>query len=119
MRQVALKCADVGHLALPTELHKVWVGRLQDEFYLQGDVERDRGMPISALMDRDKPSNIANSQACHPVVSMHQKSSWKCQKSSRVAAAGNASLWVLPCRRAPLHAHAERINVKLLSCPFL
>lgn len=60
--QVALKCADVGHLALPEQQHRMWVERLQEELYLQGDQERALGIPISALMDRTKPSTVANSQ---------------------------------------------------------
>ena len=60
--QVALKCADVGHLALPTRTHKLWVERLQEEFFLQGDEERKKGMPISALMDRHKASKLSSSQ---------------------------------------------------------
>ena len=60
--QVALKCADVGHLALPTRVHKVWVDRLQQEFFLQGDREREAGLPVSALMDRHKASKLSSSQ---------------------------------------------------------
>ena len=59
---MALKCADVGHLALPTQTHKLWVERLQQEFFLQGDRERAMGMPVSALMDRNKASKVSSSQ---------------------------------------------------------
>lgn len=64
--QVALKCADVGHLALPTDTHKVWVERLQSEYFLQGDRERENGMAISALMDRRKASKLSSSQVHIP-----------------------------------------------------
>lgn len=60
--QVALKAADIGHLALPIDLHRQWVGRLQDEFFLLGDRERELGLAISPLMDRNKASTISNSQ---------------------------------------------------------
>jgi hypothetical protein len=53
--QVAMKCADVGHLSLSWPAHLQWVRRLQEEFFSQGDVERDRGLPVSFLMDRNKP----------------------------------------------------------------
>lgn len=62
MVQIALKCADVGHLALPEHLHKLWVERLQQEFFSQGDQERDKGMSVSALMDRTKTSKLSSSQ---------------------------------------------------------
>lgn len=45
--------ADISHLALPTPVHLQWVGRLENELFLQGDQERRRGLPISPLMDRN------------------------------------------------------------------
>ena len=37
----SLKCADLGHLARPYEIHRVWVEALQEEFWAQGDRERE------------------------------------------------------------------------------
>ena len=50
--QIAMKCADLGHLAAPCQVHKRWVNDLKEEFFRQGDAERERGMKVSALMDR-------------------------------------------------------------------
>ncbi len=50
--QMALKCADLGHLAAPCDVHKRWVNDLTEEFFQQGDRERENGMKVSALMDR-------------------------------------------------------------------
>ena len=33
--QVALKCADIGHLAATPEVHKRWALLLEEEFFLQ------------------------------------------------------------------------------------
>jgi hypothetical protein len=55
MLQVALKCADLGHLAMPWDLHVQWVQRLEKEFFAQGDKEKQMGLSISFLMDRSKP----------------------------------------------------------------
>lgn len=52
---MSLKCADVGHLSLEWEDHLVWVHRLEEEFFAQGDKEKDMSMEPSFLMDRDKP----------------------------------------------------------------
>ncbi|KAK9804991.1 hypothetical protein WJX73_009166 [Symbiochloris irregularis] len=60
--QCVLKGADIGHLALPYRCHDQWVQRLQAEWFSQGDRERSSGMPISAMMDREKPGNLASSQ---------------------------------------------------------
>merc|ERR1712070_212211 len=54
--QIALKCADIGHLALAWPVHMRWVKRLEQEFFAQGDQEKKLGMPeVSFLMDSDKP----------------------------------------------------------------
>jgi len=54
--QVAIKCADLGHLTLTWEEHLRWVQCLEQEFFAQGDKEKAAGIePISFLMDRDKP----------------------------------------------------------------
>ena len=52
--QVALKCADLGHLTSSSEVHKRWVSQLEEEMFRQGDQERALGQPISPLMDRSK-----------------------------------------------------------------
>jgi len=53
--QLALKCADLGHLSLSWTSHMRWVQRLEEEFFAQGDAEEKLGMPeISFLMDRKK-----------------------------------------------------------------
>ncbi|GAX80978.1 hypothetical protein CEUSTIGMA_g8413.t1 [Chlamydomonas eustigma] len=59
---MALKCADLGHLTSEVSVHQKWVELLQEEMFLQGDKERALGMvPISPLMDRNKPG-ITHSQ---------------------------------------------------------
>ncbi|KAI8469134.1 MAG: hypothetical protein J3K34DRAFT_386003 [Monoraphidium minutum] len=52
--QMALKCADLGHLTGSLAVHKQWVERLEQEFFLQGDVERANAMAISPLFDRNQ-----------------------------------------------------------------
>merc|ERR1739844_84983 len=44
-----------GHLTLNWEDHLYWVERLEQEFFSQGDREKDEGLPVSFLMDREKP----------------------------------------------------------------
>ncbi|GAX85340.1 hypothetical protein CEUSTIGMA_g12757.t1 [Chlamydomonas eustigma] len=52
--KMAMKCSDLGHLASAREVHLKWVGLLEEEMFLQGDLERSRGYPISPLMDRNQ-----------------------------------------------------------------
>jgi len=55
--QVAIKCADLGHLALNWNSHLRWVRRLEEEFFAQGDREKESKLHdvVSFLMDREKP----------------------------------------------------------------
>jgi len=54
--QIALKCADLGHLALGWSSHIQWVRKLETEFFAQGDDEKHLGLEeVSFLMDRKKP----------------------------------------------------------------
>ncbi|KAG2436172.1 hypothetical protein HYH02_011675 [Chlamydomonas schloesseri] len=59
--QVALKVADIGHLGEEIEVHKRWLGVLEEEFFNQGDRERALGLPISPLFDRTK-QGVSKSQ---------------------------------------------------------
>lgn len=59
--QVALKCADLGHLSSPPDVHNIWVSLLEEEFFRQGDEEKARALLISPLMDREK-NGITKSQ---------------------------------------------------------
>ena len=40
----------------------MWVERLQNEFFAQGDKEREAGLDVSPLMDRRKSGTVASSQ---------------------------------------------------------
>jgi len=59
--QVSLKVADLGHLTHLWEVHKRWVEMLEEEVFRQGDAEKERGLPVSPLMDRSK-AGISKSQ---------------------------------------------------------
>ncbi|PNG93951.1 Calcium/calmodulin-dependent 3',5'-cyclic nucleotide phosphodiesterase 1A, partial [Tetrabaena socialis] len=59
--QVALKAADIGHLGEALEVHKRWLSVLEEEFFSQGDRERQLGLPISPLFDRAK-QGVSKSQ---------------------------------------------------------
>jgi len=53
--QIAMNCADMGHLTLDWDDHLEWVQRLAKEHFAQGDQEKALGLnPISFLMDRDQ-----------------------------------------------------------------
>ena len=52
--KMALKVSDLGHLANEEATHHMWVSRLEQEMFSQGDKEKALNLPISPLMDRTK-----------------------------------------------------------------
>jgi len=54
--QIAIKCADISNPTKSTFLCNAWATRVMEEFFRQGDEERRQLLPISAFMDRTKPS---------------------------------------------------------------
>lgn len=45
-------CADLSNPTKPLPLYKRWVSLLMEEFFLQGDKERESGIDISPMCDR-------------------------------------------------------------------
>ncbi|BFZ13315.1 hypothetical protein BsWGS_16353 [Bradybaena similaris] len=56
-----LHCADISNPAKPWDLHKIWVSLLIEEFFLQGDKEKEMKLPITPNCDRNT-ANIATLQ---------------------------------------------------------
>jgi len=59
--EMAIKCADLCNAAKPLDISKPWVDKIMEEFYRQGDREKELGLPVSKFMDRDSP-NVAKCQ---------------------------------------------------------
>lgn len=45
-------CSDLSNPTKPLELYRRWTDRIMDEFFRQGDLERDQGLDISPMCDR-------------------------------------------------------------------
>lgn len=58
---MAIKMADISNCGRPENLYLKWGTKLSEEFFLQGDNERNRADPVSPFMDRYAPS-MAKSQ---------------------------------------------------------
>jgi len=57
-------CADLSNPTKSLELYRQWTDRIMDEFFHQGDRERERGMEISPMCDKHTAS-VEKSQVGH------------------------------------------------------
>ncbi|XP_060927622.1 cAMP-specific 3',5'-cyclic phosphodiesterase 4D [Limanda limanda] len=54
--QNMVHCADLSNPTKPLQLYKQWTDRIMEEFFCQGDRERERGMDISPMCDKHNAS---------------------------------------------------------------
>ncbi|KAJ3330283.1 cAMP-specific 3',5'-cyclic phosphodiesterase 4D [Blyttiomyces sp. JEL0837] len=59
--EMGIKCSDLNNPSKTPELASKWVSCIMEEFYRQGDCERELGLPISQFMDRGN-TNIPKCQ---------------------------------------------------------
>lgn len=57
-----IKAADISHTAKSLELHEKWCKLLMEEFFSQGDKEKELNLPVSMYCDR-KTTDVQKSQA--------------------------------------------------------
>ncbi|OQR98034.1 calcium/calmodulin-dependent 3',5'-cyclic nucleotide phosphodiesterase [Achlya hypogyna] len=60
LMKIIIKCADVGHSSKSTPLHARWSELIIEEFFLQGDEEKELGMEISPFMNRALENSAKN-----------------------------------------------------------
>jgi hypothetical protein len=60
--KLSLKCADISHSSKPLVQHQQWTDLVCQEFFLQGDREKELGLPVSMYCDRDA-TDLPKSQA--------------------------------------------------------
>ena len=50
--QNMVHCSDLSNPTKPLDVYKIWVDRVMNEFFRQGDLERQEGLDISPMCDR-------------------------------------------------------------------
>jgi len=50
--EMTVHAADISNVSKPTDIGCQWAGRVLEEFFAQGDLEREAGLQISPMMDR-------------------------------------------------------------------
>ncbi|CAF3698588.1 unnamed protein product [Rotaria sp. Silwood1] len=58
---LVLHCADISHPGKPWTMHHAWTELLMEEYFKQGEKEKELGLPCSPLCDRDN-TLVAESQ---------------------------------------------------------
>jgi len=51
--KLVIKCADISNPARTPSIYNKWVDRVMEEFFQQGDKEKQLSLPVSSFMDRD------------------------------------------------------------------
>jgi hypothetical protein len=54
LANMLLKCADISNVIKPFPIAKRWAEIICQEFFMQGDMEKAKGLDISPLMDRNR-----------------------------------------------------------------
>lgn len=57
----AIHCADVSNVARPLPVAQKWTDLVLNEFFVQGDLEREKGLLVTPIMDR-RSANAARVQ---------------------------------------------------------
>lgn len=60
LMKIVLKFADLGHTAKSPPLHATWTERIIEEFFLQGDSEKENNMEVSPFMNRENENSATN-----------------------------------------------------------
>ena len=50
--EMLLHCADIANPTRPEATYRQWIPRVMEEFFQQGDLERDNGLPVTKFFDR-------------------------------------------------------------------
>jgi hypothetical protein len=58
LMEMMIKCADVSNPSRPFKVATAWSSVVVEEFFRQGDTEKQLGLPVSPFMDRAKPMRL-------------------------------------------------------------
>ncbi len=62
--QNMIHCADLSNPTKPLDIYIKWTDRIMEEFWRQGDKERDLGLEVSPMCDR-RVASVEKHQVCY------------------------------------------------------
>jgi cAMP-specific phosphodiesterase len=60
--QMLLKAADISNVTKPFDVSRLWAISVTEEFYQQGDKEREQGVEVNPMFDRTRGTELAKGQ---------------------------------------------------------
>ncbi|CAM42142.1 putative cAMP specific phosphodiesterase [Leishmania braziliensis MHOM/BR/75/M2904] len=60
--QTLIKAGDVSNVTKPFETSRMWAMAVTEEFYRQGDMEKEKGVEVLPMFDRSKNTELARGQ---------------------------------------------------------
>ncbi|CAJ1020347.1 3'5'-cyclic nucleotide phosphodiesterase, putative [Leishmania lindenbergi] len=60
--QTLIKAGDVSNVTKPFETSRLWAMAVTEEFYRQGDMEKEKGVEVLPMFDRSKNTELARGQ---------------------------------------------------------
>eukprot|EP01062_Namystynia_karyoxenos_P082096 TRINITY_DN917_c0_g6_i1.p1 TRINITY_DN917_c0_g6~~TRINITY_DN917_c0_g6_i1.p1 ORF type:complete len:1378 (+),score=480.69 TRINITY_DN917_c0_g6_i1:68-4135(+) len=62
LMQISLKSADISNITKPFDISRLWAIAVTEEFYQQGDKEKELGQQVLPMFDREASQALANGQ---------------------------------------------------------
>jgi cAMP-specific phosphodiesterase len=62
LTQMLLKAADISNVTKPFEVSRMWAISVTEEFYQQGDREKEQGVEVNPMFDRTQGGELAKGQ---------------------------------------------------------
>ncbi|KAG5509170.1 hypothetical protein JKF63_06179 [Porcisia hertigi] len=60
--ETLIKAGDVSNVTKPFEMSRMWAMAVTEEFYCQGDMEKEKGVEVLPMFDRSKNNELARGQ---------------------------------------------------------
>lgn len=111
-----MKCADLSFFARRADIAHMWASRLSNEFYVEGDIERDAGVRVTKYMDRkvDDVSELLLLMANAVVLPMWKLWAQYTNDNRQVEIVErNIEIWKKEVKRSQRHRRQRQVQVQV------
>lgn len=114
--KMIMKCADLSFFARRADIAHMWASRLSNEFYVEGDIERDAGVRVTKYMDRkvDDVSELLLLMANAVVLPMWKLWAQYTNDNRQVEIVErNIEIWKKEVKRSQRHRRQRQVQVQV------